>query len=264
MNRPRSFDLTLERLVLGEGDRSERRAFSERLASDAAFRKRVLELQEDDRETLERHPPAAVEAELRRRVKGDRRLSQRLEPTRSAGPAQGMLRWLIPVAVLATAFAVWVPIHRHGSPILEDRAKGFAPQLHVYRQEGDRTLRLSDGAEARPSEVVQLSYVAGEDRFGALVSVDGRGTVTLHLPEEPDASTALDPGGETPLPHAFELDDAPRFERFFLVTSPEPVDVQAVIEAAERLGAEGARDLPRLDLDPSLVQVSFLLRKETP
>jgi hypothetical protein len=262
MNRTRLFDLELERLVLGEGSAAGQRAFAERLATDPELRDRVASMKADDRDILRNHPPARFAADVRHRIESGQAAS--LDPRQV--PLRVTPAWLLPVAVLATAFALWIPLHRHGgAPVPEtDRAKGIAPQLHVYRQTGDTTSRLSDGDQARPSEVVQLTYVAGEDRFGTLVSVDGRGEVTLHFPEDAKASTALAPSGETPLPHAFELDDAPHFERFFLVTSPEPVDVRAVLEAARRLGADRAEPLPRLDLDPSLYQTSFLLRKESP
>jgi hypothetical protein len=64
------------------------------------------------------------------------------------------------------------------------------------------------------------------------------------------------------LASAFELDDAPAFERFFFVTSPEPFAVAVVTEAAARLGPSGAGG--RLELPPSLEQSTLLLRKDGP
>ncbi len=45
----------------------------------------------------------------------------------------------------------------------------------------------------------------------------------------------LDPRGPVVLPSAYELDDAPGFERFFLVYSAKPFDVAAVDPAARAL-----------------------------
>ena len=65
--------------------------------------------------------------------------------------------------------------------------------------------------------------------------------MTFHLPEgwEDGAarSPALDASGEVTLASAYELDDAPSFERFFLVYGEEPFEVAAAAEAARRLAA---------------------------
>jgi hypothetical protein len=57
--------------------------------------------------------------------------------------------------------------------------------------------------------------------------------VTLHLPETSGRAAPLDARGETPLPHAFELDATPGVERFVFVTSPEPFDTGAVVAHLE-------------------------------
>jgi hypothetical protein len=67
-------------------------------------------------------------------------------------------------------------------------------------------------------------------------SVDGRGSVVLHYPSNASDSTALSPGGAHALPFSYELDDAPGFERFFLVWSDNPIPVDAVLAAAKNLG----------------------------
>ena len=96
-----------------------------------------------------------------------------------------------------------------------------------------------------------------------LLSIDGAGRVTLHLPDERARSAApLRAVREIPLPSAYELDDAPGFERFVLVTSPAPFSVADVRQAAKSLVARGrdARTLP-LALAPAIQQTSVLLHK---
>lgn len=95
--------------------------------------------------------------------------------------------------------------------------------------------------------------------FGVVVSIDGRGHVTRHLPEEGAAAAALD-GREQALPHAYELDDAPAFERFVLVTGPRAFDVAAVLAAAAALPREEARTRA-LSLPDGLAQRSVVLDK---
>ena len=109
--------------------------------------------------------------------------------------------------------------------------------------------------------MLQLGYVSAGRRYGAVLSVDGRGSVTLHFPESPAGSPELK-GGTVSLPSAYELDDAPAFERFFFVTSDAPFDVGTVMESARQLAREPerARYAP-LSLPEPLSQTSITLDK---
>jgi hypothetical protein len=82
---------------------------------------------------------------------------------------------------------------------------------------------------------VLVSYRADSEPHGVIVSLDGAGEVTLHFPEDASQSTALNGNGNVRL-HAFELDDAPAFERFFFVTSTDPLDVAQVMDSVRALG----------------------------
>src|SRR5262249_16204658 len=65
---------------------------------------------------------------------------------------------------------------------------------------------------------------AGGHGYGVIASVDGAGAVTLHFPFSEDAppqATAV-ARDTTTLPHAYALDDAPRFERFFFLIANHP------------------------------------------
>ena len=115
------------------------------------------------------------------------------------------------------------------------------------------------GAAARENDVVQLAYQAAGRHFGAIVSIDGRGVVTRHLPAAGPLASPLKSGAAFALPQAYRLDDAPGFERFYFVTADQPFAVDLVLTAASHAaGAEG-----RLALPAGLDQYSFALRKET-
>ncbi len=96
----------------------------------------------------------------------------------------------------------------------------------------------------------------------AVVSVDGRGGVTLHWPEGSGPAAELESGRAVPLPHAYRLDDAPGFERFFLVTGAARFDTGAVLEAARRLAASGRARTDPLPLAAGLEQRALVLIKE--
>ena len=139
------------------------------------------------------------------------------------------------------------------------RAKG-APELLVYR-EGSRSAELlPNGAVAREGDVVQIKYVPAGRRFGTIVSIDGRGAVTLHYPESAGGSTELESGATSALNYAYQLDDAPGFERFFFVTAPERFRASDVVDSARRLALGGART-GALDLPEGFEQASVLLTK---
>lgn len=149
--------------------------------------------------------------------------------------------------------------------------KGTEPsvsRLWVYRQRTvsnqEQPERLSNGAHAARGDLLQLAYAAGPDgRFGVLLSIDGAGRVTQHLPE-PGASAAapLRSPREIRLPSAYELDDAPGFERFLLITAAQQFPVAAALDAARALAGRGAnaRTAP-LSLSSAFHQTSVLLQK---
>jgi hypothetical protein len=142
-----------------------------------------------------------------------------------------------------------------------ERIKGD-PLLRVHRQGASEPELLANHARARRGDVLQLSYVSGGRPYGVVVSMDGRGAVTLHHPATLTGSTALAPGEAVTLDHAYELDDAPDFERFLFVTSEAPLDVATVLEAARLLARQPSEARTRpLPLPDTLAQTSFTLEK---
>jgi hypothetical protein len=102
--------------------------------------------------------------------------------------------------------------------------------------------------------------------------------VTWHTPTRPQGDTALPDPKEnegtqrTVLGHAYELDDAPRFEIFIMVASQAPLDLTKVDEAAREAARDpdwllgitqddDANNLKALDLPEALAQTHFLVRK---
>lgn len=259
MTAPRTPDWLVERLLAGELPPEEAARVRARLEAEGGLA-RLDALARDDAAFPGDHPPGPALAEIRRRAGG---------PGQAARRAPG-LRWLAPAVLAAAAALVAVPLLRAGAPRVgpdaggEDvRLKGQRPELRAWRQApSGATERLRDGDVARGGERVQLSYLAGGARRGAVISLDGRGAVTLHWPEQGGAAPPLEPGGAVALPHAYLLDDAPRFERFFLVTADAPFDSAAVVDAARRLAGAAHPDRDPLPLPPGLEQSALLLRKD--
>ncbi len=260
-------DWLLERIALGELPPQTLEAARERLEREPGGVARLARLDADSRQTLERYPPAGVAAEVARRERVARaraELSQQGEPQGWHG-----LSLSLPVAASLALLFMSAPRElpepsRMTRPLVEldtVRIKG-SPRLRVHRQGTGEPELLPDHAQARQGDVLQLSYVAAGRRHGVVVSVDGRGAVTLHHPMTSAGSTELGTGEAVALAHAYELDDAPGFERFLFVTSDRPLEVAAVVEAARVLARQPSEARTRpLPLPGSLDQTSFTLEK---
>ncbi len=280
-NKPKHPDLVpnlfLEREALGELSFTEEQALKQRLdALPEAERKSALvelqvrrdELQRDNAAILAAYPPEVLGPKIEQRAR---------QQAASAGTARQRSAWpvLIPIgSALAMATLAAVLVHppalflpatpKDGNSQLEaTRIKGLRPLLLIFSKPaaGEQPHALADGAAVKAHELLQLGYVAAGKPHGVVVSIDGRGTATLHYPTSPNQPTGLAPG-QVLLPSAYELDDAPLFERFFLVTAKTPIDVAAVFAAADKLAADPAkaRTAP-LVLPPGLEQTSLLLVK---
>jgi anti-sigma factor RsiW len=247
-------DLQLERYLLGELSQEERTALEARLSHDELLAARLEELRSSNQEILSHYPPAEMSARIIARAEqGTSRRPSTLSPRRP-------LVALVPLAAVIAALALLLPI-RLGRDDDGTRLKGLDSRLVVHRQVSGGAEELSSGAAATRGDVLQVSYVAGGARYGVIVSLDGNGVVTVHYPERGQAAGELEPSGLVSLPYAYELDDAPGFERFFLVTSSQSFALGSVLEAVERLKASDPQRSD-LELTESLAQTSFLLVKK--
>jgi hypothetical protein len=253
-------DLVIERVHLGEASDAER----QRVLADADARARLEALPSADAAFLEAHPASSVLPTIERKLHV-RRTEDAVRDRQRRFAIGGAL--LVPLAAAILTFvavqAPPTPVDGGTDPGLErTTAKwGEGARLFLYRDgpRGADRLQAEDAASA--GDRLLIRYSALDATHGVIVSVDGRGAVTLHHPAQPTGDTRLQDGGETDLGFAYELDDAPRFERFYLVSDDVPVDVQAVLAAA-REAAESGRDQPELALPDRLEQNTLILRKE--
>jgi hypothetical protein len=242
----------MEKLRLGELDPEEAAALRDRIANDPAAAEQFRSFVADDLDFSIRYPA--------RRVLGPVRASSR---SSRAAPVFAFSGLLAAAVALFTLLPGKEQVPSVNTPLEETTAKGEARfgNLLVFRQTPEGPQRLFDGATVAPGELLGLAYevkAAAKSLYGVIFSVDGRGSVTLHHPPGPEASTRLDTEGTVRLDQAYELDDAPAFERFFFVASEKPIDVPELLENARRLGPERAGPL---NLPPGLEQTSVTLKK---
>lgn len=267
-------DLLLERYRLGELPPAEAEALRQRLESDGELRLRLEALAGSDAGLRRALPAAGLAARVRER------LAERRESARQA-KHRALRAWPLPAGLAVVASVVLAVVLRTRAPepslmpsaapsvTAEDgeRIKGRRPALALFRKTPSGSEALADGDRARTGDVIRVGYRASGHRYGVIVSLDGRGAVTRHLPEQGRLAAPLEGGEVVLLAHAYELDDAPAWERFYFVTADEPFEVGAIEDAARRACVEPSASVSAapeaLRLPKALEQSSFLLTKET-
>ena len=246
-------DFKLERYLLGELPEKEMRALQERELSDEIFAARVREMREQGKRFLAENPFAALDDRL-----------DAIEDSKSSVDGQSNVLWLKVAAALVIALGIFsvvvlnrdVATYDNHSASMEvamadvdngTRIKGMQATLEVWKKTGDSAVQMVNLGNAYEGDEIQLRYRVPQKCFGMLISMDGNGTITMHMGEG-DKAIELEPGKMTTLPFAYKLDNAPKFEKFFLLTSQNS------------FGIDGN------DIDKSLKQtgvetVSFTLRK---
>ena len=256
MKKNRVPDILVEQLLLGELPEAQAR----QLRADPRIRARMAELEASNREILERYPPEVMVKRI------GWRLEKQAAPARSA-PRRWSLPRLAPAAGLAVlllaAGAVLVTVAPWRDSGELTRLKGARSHLVIYRKTAGGAEALAAGSGIRAGDVLQIGYVAASSKYGVIFSIDGRGLLTLHYPASPQSSSQLSDQGETLLDYAYQLDDAPGFERFFLVTADRAPSVEEVLAAGRRLASDPRQARQAgLGLPSGLEQWSMLLAKK--
>ena len=242
-------DFKLERYLLGELPEVEMAALRKREAEDELFAARVKKMREEGERFLAENPFSALEDKL----ENDQRSVERS-------------LWLRVAAVLVVAFGIFsvVVLNRQTDIVNEasatsgmdvamadvdngTRIKGMTAGLEVWKKMGDSAVQMVNLGEAREGDEIQLRYRVPQKCFGMLFSMDGNGTVTMHMGEG-NRAVELEPGKMTTLPFAYKLDNAPKFEKFFLLTSGEMFEFDG-------------NDIDKTLKKDGVESVSFTLRK---
>ena len=258
---PRFF---IEQKALSELDKKHEKYFEE----DPSLLEEVRLLEKDNEEILEKYPASEMAALIKARLEKERGGSPEenkpgkiISFVKSPAP-------LLAAAALAILF-VAVPFLRGtnqdgGTALVEgNRTKGLKPAVTVFRESEGKANELKPGDFVKENDLLQIKYNAGEYLYGVLVSIDGRGTVTLHFPASTHSSQTLERGSNARIPYAYELDDAPDYERFYFIFSNKELSVDDVISRAESLAdRHKVQNTDKLFNDPDLYQSSILLRKE--
>ena len=256
-------DLALEQFRLNELPRAEAERVQRVLDTDGAVRSRLAAIVVSDEAVAREYPPAWLASQIRERAAGRGTVVL---------PRRPITWWAWPLglatASLALLFTLPGPLARPNPSTTvatteDTRPKGARPALAVYRRTDRGSETMADGAIARAGDVLRLGYPAVTQAYGVILSVDGRATVTRHLPANGARAALLGHDRLNLLNTAYELDDAPGWERFYFVTADTAFDVEPIMTAARQLAARDLHHPPgRLPLGREFSQAMFLVQKE--
>lgn len=108
-------------------------------------------------------------------------------------------------------------------------SKVYAPQLFLYQKEGEEVKSLSSGSRVGEGDLVQIGYNSNGGKYGVIFSIDGNHQVTNHfgidnlLADKVENKTSY-------LDYSYQLDDAPGYEVFIMVTSNTMFDASDAIK----------------------------------
>ncbi len=271
--------LVMEKYLLGELGDPMVRDFEAELARNPALRETLEAMKSSSRDFLVRFPAERIVPGILDRYAREISMPGKAVPSERASSGFRKRFFFLAPAAAATAVLALLLVLRpwdRGKPnvigldMSHDATiiKGFPvvdlkkTQLLVFRRKGDQAEILNTGQSAKEGDLLQLAYVSGAERYGMILSIDGRGQVTLHFPLAPGAGGFLELNTKFLLPTAIELDDAPRFERFFFITSHVPIDEDDVLRRAAVLAADPDRaGREALDLPKDLNQSSLIVYK---
>ena len=225
-------DWKLERYLTGDLPEGEMSEIRELEKTDEVFARRVKMLREDNAAILRKMPFERLAEKMDARDCGAERRNNVIH--------FGFVKFAAAAALVLAVVSVALFSQREVVPdagaqamdvamAAQDdgtRIKGMDARMEIWKKTGDSAVQMLNLDEAREGDEIQLRYSVPEKCFGLLFSMDGNGTVTMHMADGSQA-VALEPGKMTTLPFAYKLDNAPKFEKFFLLTSQKNFAIDA-------------------------------------
>ena len=245
-------DLTLERYLLGELPKAEMETLTKKLENDLDLQSRLAAIQTSNTEINALYPSDEMVRQIKAQMGNVISLPfQKYKP----------LLALAAVLALSIAVSIWIPNREvqlldgvAPNQLLEPtRIKGDA-RLFLFRKTDQGTESLTNGSVAHQGDRIQIYYQAGDQKYGAIFSIDGNGTLTQHLPDSGNQSATLSQGDPVGLDFSYLLDNAPKWERFYLITSHTPFELKPIQNTLKS-------DTDSLQLNATLKQFVFTLQK---
>ena len=286
MNPKKISDLMLERYLLNELDDDVKREIDAQLKIDTKLQSRIKSLQKSTDEILIKYKPGYMAAEIHKKMSMAARQKSLSEPETGYvlekiaeyvrlwfGGKRNFLPTMLTAVATMVILVLVLPIGEEMNQpgVIEvaevTRLKGEVKKLFVFRKQQNEIQMLSTGAEAKKGDLLQIVYFADREAFGMIFSLDGNGQVTVHFPEisqeKEQTFEKLETNKKVQLPTAYELDDAPNYEHFFLIISDKQERIKDVLSAINDQVASGAYKMNNTINPGSGMEVESLLIKKT-
>lgn len=261
-------DIILERYLLNELPEKKVREIEAYIRKNPDEAARLLALRESNRKILEEYPPEVQSGIIQNRYEREKSIAGKKTVTGLSGflkiavPAGALALFIISFFSTGTEDIIWNRDIINGNGEIT-RIKGKENSLFIYRKTVSGIKALKDGDIARQRDLLQIACRVTTGKYAVILSIDGRSSVTLHLPEDPNNSARINPGKTIYLKNSYELDDAPEFERFFLLVSNNKIDIDRIIERAEVLAKDRKKvKTGKLDAGNQIRETSFILTKK--
>ncbi len=265
----------LERYILDELPKEKTELIKNQLRENPELKREIERIKRSDQAILNQYPPDSFVPKISRRYQEEKSKKENIKRNKAIFSKRLLYASSVFVSALVLLIIVF---YNHRDQMDSSKQTPSTPSTRIkgtqsmdltkthlilHRQINNGVELLEHGDRARVRDLLQIAYVAAEELYGVILSIDGNGIVTLHFPESKDESTLLEQHKNKLLGQSYELDDAPEFERFFFITSGSEIDVEEILTKAEALAKNPHRAKRRnIELPDIFNQSSMLLIKE--
>ncbi|HEY1406773.1 MAG TPA: hypothetical protein VF857_09205 [Spirochaetota bacterium] len=263
-------DIILEQYILGELPKGADPEIINIIETDPTVIRRINEIRESNAEILAQYPAPYIAGQITASLKSHKPINKKKRFYFAPLPVLGAIATAV-VVIFYFPMNVYQPNQSHllTQPSTDEamrngdkiRSKGLESSLGIFRKTESEPEQLSDGSIAHEGDVLQIVYQS-QRQYGVILSIDGRGNVTLHYPNTGWDSSKIEKGKKVYLEKSYQLDNAPAFERFFFITSDVGISTDFILTRARSL----AKDISRAEKDflsiPGTKETAMLLKKE--
>ncbi len=287
-------DIYIEQYLLGELPENLCREIEDLILKDPEMLERINRIKQSNNDILSAYPAASMAESIRTKIdagensrcsydkiltmEGNKQLPEKsfslaelfkktVKPLRNFSLRPYPLAAASALAMIIAVLLI-MPGIREANYLRTDyeqgiRIKGLDSRLLLYRMKGTEIEELKNNETARAGDVIQIGYIAaGNYKHGVILSIDGRGTVTLHLPDSSRPEKEIVTNRRILLDKSYELDDSPSFERFILILSAGPLNTDDMIKKAKKLAISGKDAVNGLiDAGGDTVEFSLIIKK---
>jgi len=245
-------DIYLEQLYLNELSPKTAESITKRDSEEILNNIKI-----SNKKILEKYPPSFIKRNIIQRMNNKPETKSNTIDFRSR-----ILRSVPIAAALIFLTLNFSHLYRTQEPNNIIRSKGLTPELSVYIDKNNSPVELFNNDFVSESDLIQLTYNAAGNKYGVIFSIDGKGVITLHYPESNKITPFINPNGSHALPFSYELDDAPKFERFFFISSKQEFNINNILKSAEGiLNKDNPELIDTLDLTKDFAQQTIILKK---